>query len=92
MIMSPIGVFYGSTTGNTEAIAVMIQELLGLENVRLHDVKDVTGSLLSKYQNVIVGASTWGFGSIQRDWKRFLDELEQVELTNTTVAIFGLGD
>ena len=40
---------------------------------------------------LILGVSTWEYGQLQRDWKRFLPQLEEIDLTGKTVALFGLG-
>ena len=40
--MGKIGLFYGSDTGCTEAVAEMIQEQLGEDVVDIYDVYDVS--------------------------------------------------
>ena len=36
--MEKVGIFYGSTTGNTEAVAKKIQQALGTDNAEVFDV------------------------------------------------------
>ncbi|HED31842.1 MAG TPA: flavodoxin [Prosthecochloris aestuarii] len=90
--MKHVGLFYGSSTGNTEAAASRIASVLGDGNVTLHNIADTSADTLLSYENIILGASTWGFGELQEDWENFLPELQQLDLSGKTVALFGLGD
>lgn len=47
---------------------------------------------MSKYQHLILGASTWGIGDVQDDWFDGLTKLENTDLSGKTVALFGTGD
>jgi flavodoxin I len=90
--MARIGIFYGSTTGNTEKVADLIRQAFGekkadVMNVDLAEKKDV-----EKYQFLIFGVSTWGISDLQDDFEEFLDILEEVDFKGKKVALFGLGD
>lgn len=87
--MNKTGVFYGSSTGNTEIIARKIAGKLGA------DVFDVSTNPLKAAEdcsNLILGTSTWGFGDLQDDWDSFLPNLVAADLSGKTIALFGLGD
>ncbi|MBF0586464.1 flavodoxin [Prosthecochloris sp. N3] len=90
--MKQIGIFYGSSTGNTEAAATTIASALGMESVTLHDISETEPDALLSYDNLILGASTWGFGELQDDWQNFLPGIAELDLGGKTVALFGLGD
>lgn len=90
--MAKIGLFFGSDEGNTEAIAERIQKRLGLEVVDLYDIADVTQLEFSNYERIILGVSTWDFGEIQSDWEEFWEDLADIDFSDKTVALFGLGD
>ena len=90
--MNTIGLFYGSETGNTENAASMIAAQLGEGNVALHNISECDAQSLLSYDNIILGASTWGFGELQSDWENFLPGFDELDLTGKTVAFFGLGD
>ena len=90
--MKKIGLFYGSTTGNTETAATAIAAALGIGNVTLHDIAETPPETLRSYENIILGTSTWGFGELQDDWQDALSEIENLDLTGKTVAFFGLGN
>ncbi len=90
--MKTAGLFYGSETGNTERAAVMIAAELGKSNVDLHNIADTDPQSLLSYDNIILGAPTWGFGELQSDWETFLPGFDLLDLSGKTIAFFGLGD
>lgn len=90
--MKQVGIFYGSSTGDTEKVAALMQEKIGLEKVALHDIFESKSEDLKKYPFLILGISTWGIGQIQDDWKVFLPELKNDIFNGQKIALFGLGD
>lgn len=90
--MKKIGIFYGSSTGQTEMVAEKLQRILGKENADIFNVDSASGSDLEKYPYLIFGTPTWGIGDMQDDWEDFLSELEKADLSKKKVALFGLGD
>ncbi|MBP0000709.1 MAG: flavodoxin FldA [Cyanobacteria bacterium SID2] len=91
--MAKIGLFYGSTTGNTESAAEAIQDALGGDSVvEIYNIADVDPSDLENYENLIVGSSTWNIGELQSDWDGCFDELDNLNLSGKKVAYFGVGD
>ena len=91
--MKPIGIFYGSSTGVTKRIAEKIKENLEPGLVDIYDVKYVKTKDVEKYNNIILGSSTWGKGTLQSDFERFLyDVLKFSNLKGKKIAIFGTGD
>ncbi|WP_193164547.1 flavodoxin [Microbulbifer hainanensis] len=90
--MSKIGLFYGSDEGNTEAVALRIRARLGEERVDVHDIADVTQLEIADYDQLIFGIPTWDFGQIQSDWEEFWEDVQEIDFTGKTVALFGLGD
>ncbi len=90
--MKKVGIFYGSSTGNTETAANQIQQELGADNAEIKEVKSANASDLESFSNIILGSSTWGIGDIQDDFDTFLNEIEKANLEGKKIAIFGLGD
>ena len=90
--MRNIGIFYGSSTGNTEAAAKQIQNELGRDTVKLFDVENAKATDIEQFSNLLFGSSTWGLGDLQDDFVDFLTEIAQVNLEGKKVAIFGYGD
>lgn len=91
--MAKIGIFYGSTEGNTERVVTQIQTLLGGESVAvLHNVNSATADDMQPYPYLILACPTWEIGQLQEDWDSFIDELQDVDYTGKKVAYVGLGD
>ena len=88
--MSQIGLFFGSTTGKTESVAEMIQQLLGEDVVTLHNMADVEDvSELDAYEKLIIGCPTWNIGDLQDDWEALYEDLDNLDFSGKTVAYFG---
>lgn len=92
--MAKIGLFYGSTTGKTEAAAEAIQSSLGGDSVvALHEIADAETGDFANYDCVIIGCPTWDIGGLQADWEGFYeDDLDSVDFSGKKVAYFGTGD
>ena len=86
------GIFYGSTTGTTEAVAQDIAKQLGVASADVHNVADASADEANKYDLLVLGSSTWGSGELQDDWYPFLDALKAKDLAGKKVALFGCGD
>lgn len=90
--MKKIGVFYGSTSGNSEVAAQEIQKEFGADLASVIDVSDAKASDIEQYTNIIFGCSTQGIGDLEYDFEDFMSELEAANLQGKKVALFGLGD
>ncbi len=89
--MKKIGIFYGSSTGNTEVVAEKLKVLLG-KDAEIHNIDSASKEDIEKYDYLVFGTSTWGIGDMQDDWEDFIEELEEVNFSKKKVAFFGLGD
>ena len=89
--MSKIGLFYGTYTGVTGAVAEKIAKELGHENVDLHNIS-TDSDKMKDYNNLIIGTSTWSIGELQEDWNEFMPKLQEMNFEGKTVALFGTGD
>lgn len=90
--MKTIGIFYGSTTGATEAVAQEIARQCGVGAADVRDVSKMTAGALAAYDVILFGSSTWGAGDLQDDWYGGIDVLRGCDLRGKTVALFGCGD
>ncbi|WP_319559371.1 flavodoxin FldA [Marispirochaeta sp.] len=89
--MAAIGIIYGSSTGNTEAAASIIQSRMeGAEVMNISGLSSVDD--LKKYDLIILGSSTWGLGDLQDDWDVQINNLKKLDLSGKKVAFFGTGD
>lgn len=89
--MANIGIYYGSTTGNTQDLADRIAKALGVDKANLHDVSTAAADF-NPYDVVLLGSSTMGMGDLQDDWESFINELKDADLNGKKVALFGCGD
>ncbi len=90
--MASVGLFFGSDTGNTEAIAQMIQKQLGEKLVQVQDIAKSSKEDIENFDLLILGIPTWYYGEAQCDWDDFFPELEGIDFSSKLVAIFGCGD
>jgi flavodoxin I len=86
------GIFYGSSSGKTESVAVSIFSKLESRSAVLYDVADASLDEMMNYKNLILGIPTWGIGELQDDWLAAIPVLESLNLKEKNVALFGLGD
>ncbi len=87
-----IGLFYGSDTGNTEEVAHKMANIIGEDMVDVYSIGKATIPDLEKYDLLILGTSTWYDGDLQSEWEDFLPNLDEIDFSGKTVALFGLGD
>lgn len=90
--MKKIGIFYGSTTGNTETVARQIAADLNVADQDIYDVSKTAPSAVGPYDVILMGCSTWGDGDMQEDMHDFIDGLSAVDLSGKMGALFGCGD
>ncbi len=93
--MAKIGLFYGSSTGNTEYVAYEIKSEFDKRDASLVEVFNIgstTPEQMLQFNYLILGIPTWNTGQLQDDWEVFLPKLAGHDMTGKKVAIFGLGD
>ena len=90
--MVDIGLFFGSDDGNTESVAKRICKQLGEDRIDIYDIADVTQREFTLYKKIILGIPTWDFGQLQSDWEEFWEDIKEIDFSQKTVALFGLGD
>ena len=89
------GVYYSTSTGNTETIAGYIAEAAGAGEAE--DIGDVSDDDITGADYLIVGAPTWHTDAESErsgtEWDTWLyDTLPNLDLDGKKVAIFGCGD
>ncbi len=88
--MEKIGIFYGSTEGNTAEVVKKVKK--SMNNVDLHPVDAATPDDLAKYDILIFATSTWNIGELQEDWEDFIGFIDEVDFLGKRVAFIGVGD
>lgn len=90
--MKATAIFYGSTTGNCEGIAHKIADALGVAQANVFSASELDASKISRYDNLLLGSSTWGSGDLQDEWYDAIEVIKSAGLSGKTVAVFGCGD
>jgi flavodoxin I len=90
--MKRIGLFYSFNSKKTAKIAGAIRNAFTNENVQLVNVDEVKKELFLEFDNLIIGVPTWFDGELPNYWDELLPALEDIDLSNKRIAIFGLGD
>ncbi|HEY3431265.1 MAG TPA: flavodoxin [Rhodocyclaceae bacterium] len=99
--MARIGLFFGTSTGNTRKIAKSIKKRFDDEtmaaavNINRASLED-----LAAYDLLIFGTPTLGEGQLpgkssdcdEESWEEALERLDEADFSGKTVAIYGLGD
>jgi len=96
--MSPqmsVGLYYSTSTGNTETVAEYIAGAAGVEDWK--DIGDADDGEVEGHDAIIVGAPTWHTGADSErsgtSWDEWLyNTLPNMDLSGKKVAIFGVGD
>jgi flavodoxin I len=90
-----VGLYYSTSTGNTETVAGYIADKVGIED--WNDIGDVETDEVMAKDAIIIGAPTWHTGADKErsgtTWDEWLYEtLPDLDFSGKKVAIFGCGD
>ncbi|MDD2291117.1 MAG: flavodoxin [Aliarcobacter sp.] len=83
-------IFFASSTGNSEEIANKISA--ELNNIEIFDLAGTKIEKINEFDKLILGGSTWGDGELNDDWEDVWGNFCNLDLSNKTIALFGLGD
>ncbi|TGB03790.1 flavodoxin [Halobacillus salinus] len=91
--MAHILIGFASMSGNTEDMAdILASHLSSKHEVTLEEIDDIDPCTLTDYDAVLLGSYTWNDGDLPYEVEDFYDELEEVDLAELPVAVFGSGD
>lgn len=95
--MNKIGLFYGPMDGSVAKVARIIADTLGSDKLDLIPVRTADAMDLDRYKNIIfgistIGSHTWATATPNKDWDEFLPELNKINYSDKTFALYGLGD
>ena len=82
-----IGIFYGSSTGNTETAAELISENFSEHDCSVQDVSSIEPDDLLGYDFLILGISTWYVGEAQDDWIDLLEDMDGMDFRGVKFAV-----
>ena len=82
IFLNNIGLFFGSTTGNTERVADIVNE--NFDNKLFTEEIDINSiDKIKELDNIIFGISTWNIGELEFSWEEFFPNRDMIE-----VAVF----
>lgn len=90
--MAKIGLFYDTDTGNTRKVAKMINKHFDEGDIEMKNITKLEPADFEKYTAFILGTPTLGEGELPDNWNEFLPELDAMNFSGKTIAMFGLGD
>ena len=96
-IMSKVLIVYGSTTGNTEALAEILGRLIqeaGHETTLLNAADASAPGLCDGWDMILFGCSAWGDDEIilQDDFDALFQQFDLINAKGHKVACFATGD
>eukprot|EP00580_Thalassiosira_gravida_P002297 CAMPEP_0201603546 /NCGR_PEP_ID=MMETSP0492-20130828/3964_1 /ASSEMBLY_ACC=CAM_ASM_000837 /TAXON_ID=420259 /ORGANISM="Thalassiosira gravida, Strain GMp14c1" /LENGTH=282 /DNA_ID=CAMNT_0048067355 /DNA_START=41 /DNA_END=889 /DNA_ORIENTATION=+ len=95
-----IGVFFGTSTGNTEEAAYFISAEFGdiaSEPIEIDAVQGSVAAEFGKFDSLVVGTPTWNTGADEErsgtGWDEiYYSEMQELKIAGKKVAVFGQGD
>lgn len=92
--LNSVGIFFSTSTGNTETVAEYIADATG---GYLSEISECDPSELLGHDSIILGCPTWNHGMDDHQSGTAMDDflyetLPSLDLTGKKVAVFGCGD
>lgn len=90
--MEKTGLFYNFSSRKTTKIAEQILEEMKDSQIEAVNAGNLTEEQFLSFNNLILGVPTWFDGELPLYWDEFGPALEDMDLSDKRVALFGLGD
>lgn len=90
--MAKIGLFYDTDTGNTRKVAKLIKAQFAEDEIEMKAVAKLEVADFDKYSAFILGTPTLGEGELPDNWNALLPQLDALNFSGKTIALYGLGD
>ncbi len=91
--MSITGIVYSFNSKKTAKAAEKIIEEFGTDfKIVPVNAEELTEELFLSFTNLILGVPTWFDGELPNYWDEFVPALEDMNLSEKTIVIFGLGN
>ena len=89
--MGKTAIIYSFNTQKSQKVAEKIVAAYG-DNIEAVNAEELTKATFENYNNFILSAPTWFDGELPNYWDEFIPDLEEMDLSGKTFAVFGLGD
>lgn len=90
--MGKTAIIYSFNTQKSKKAAEKIVEAYGKTGIEAVNAEELTKEVFENYDHFILSAPTWFDGELPNYWDEFVPDLEEMDLTGKTFAVFGLGD
>ncbi len=90
--MNKTAIIYSFNTKNSGRVAEKIKEAFGKDLIDTINAEELTEEQFLSYKNLILASPTWFDGELASYWDEFVPALENMDLKDKTIAIFGMGD
>jgi flavodoxin I len=89
--MRRTAIIYSFHTQKSKKVSEKIIAAFG-ENIEAVNAEELTKEVFENFDNFILSSPTWFDGELPNYWDEFVPDLEEMELSGKTFAVFGLGD
>jgi flavodoxin I len=89
--MGKTAIIYSFNTQKSQKVAEKIVAAFG-DNIEAVNAEELTKATFENYNNFILSSPTWFDGELPNYWDEFIPDLEEMDLSGKTFAVFGLGD
>ncbi len=90
--MAKTAIIYSFNTQKSKKVAEIIISVFGEDNIKAVNAEELTTEVFEDFNNFILSAPTWFDGELPNYWDEFIPDLEEMDLSGKTFAVFGLGD
>lgn len=90
--MGKTAIIYSYNTQKSKKVAEKIIAVFGESNIEAVNAEELTVEIFEKFDNFILSSPTWFDGELPNYWDEFVPDLEEMDLSGKTFAVFGLGD
>ena len=90
--MNKTAIIYSFNTKKTGKVAERIKEAFNDEMVEMVNAEEISEALFMSFDQIIMGVPTWFDGELPNYWDEFVPALEDLDLSDKKVALYGLGD
>ena len=90
--MKKTAIIYSFNTKKTGKIAEQIKQAFEDDSIELVNAEDINEEIFMSYEQLVLGVPTWFDGELPNYWDEFIPALEDLDLKNKKIALYGLGD
>lgn len=90
--MKKTAIIYSFNTKKTGKVAEKIKASFDDDKVEMINAEEITEELFLSFDQIIMGVATWFDGELPNFWDEFVPALEDMDLSEKKIALFGLGD